>query len=138
MKPTELADLIIETLKYETAESGTITHYREPIVGFVAANDPGFSELRQAVTPAHLLPDDLLPGAKSVISFFLPFAPEVPIANGKDRRRVAEEWVVAYVETNQLIGQITGQLIDRLAEHGVRAAAEPATGNFNRETLVSW
>lgn len=138
MNPTELSDFITEIIKKETAGSGTITQYREPIVGFVAANDPGFSELRQAVTPAHMMPDDLLPGAKSVVSFFLPFAPEVAIANEKDRHLVAEEWVIAYTETNQLIGRSTERLIERLAVHGVRAAAEPATGNFNRESLVSW
>jgi epoxyqueuosine reductase QueG len=138
MNPTELSDFITEIIKKETAGSATVTQYREPIVGFVAANAPGFSNLRQTVSPAHLMPDDLLPGARSVVSFFLPFAPEIAIANEKDRHQVAEEWAVAYDETNQLIGWITRKLIAQLNEHGVRAAAEPATGNFDHESLVSW
>lgn len=138
MNPTKLAGFITEIIKQETTGSGTVTQYREPIVGFVAANDPGFPNLRKVVNPAHSMPDDLLPGAKSVVSFFLPFAPEVAIANEKDRHQIAEEWAVAYVETNQLIGRITERLIDALGERGVRAAAEPATGNFDHESLVSW
>ena len=73
----------------------------------------------------------------SVVSFFLPFAPWVVEANARDREQVAREWAVAYVETNELIGQISAQLIEALAEHGIQAAAEPATHNFDRETLVS-
>jgi epoxyqueuosine reductase QueG len=44
---------------------------------------------------------------------------------------------VAYVETNALIGRITSHLIRVLAARGIRAAAEPATHNFDPESLVS-
>ncbi len=44
---------------------------------------------------------------------------------------------MAYVETNELIGRIAAQLIESLAARGIQAAAEPATHNFDRETLVS-
>jgi epoxyqueuosine reductase QueG len=41
------------------------------------------------------------------------------------------------VEANALIGQIMTRLIDLLSQHGIGAAAEPATGNFDERVLRS-
>jgi epoxyqueuosine reductase QueG len=133
----ELARLISTTIHRLVTEAGTDTQYREPLIAVVSSSDPRFDELHHLVHPAHLLPQDLLPGARSVVSFFLPFAPWVVEANRQHREKVAREWAVAYVETNALIGHITDQLIEILRERGIRAAAEPATHNFDPETLVS-
>jgi epoxyqueuosine reductase QueG len=133
----ELTALITSTIQAQVIEASTVTCYREPLVGFVAADDPRFSDLRRDVEPSHMLPRDLLPGARSVVSFFLPFASQVVEANARDREKVAREWAVAYVETNALIGRITSRLDELLAERDVRAAAEPATHNFDPVSLVS-
>jgi epoxyqueuosine reductase QueG len=134
---SELSDLITDTIRRLVSEADTTTEYRQPLVGFASAADPRFRELQQVVHPSHALPDDLLPGAQSVVSLFLPFAPWVVEANARHSEEVAEEWAVAYVETNRLIDHITDDLIRTLVELGVRAAAEPATHNFDPETLVS-
>jgi epoxyqueuosine reductase len=133
----ELAESISATIRRLVADAGTETEYREPRIAFAAAEDPRFLELRRVAEPAHLLPQDLLPGARAVVSFFLPFAPWVVEANAERRERVARAWAVAYVETNALIGRITAHLIEALADQGIRAAAEPATHNFDPVTLVS-
>jgi epoxyqueuosine reductase QueG len=132
----ELAELISATIKRLVDEADTDTEYREPLVGFAGGRDPRFHELHHVVHPAHMLPEDLLAGARSVVSFFLPFAPWIAKANGQHREKVAREWAVAYVETNALIGHITNQLIETLKEQGIQAASEPATHNFDPETLV--
>ena len=44
---------------------------------------------------------------------------------------------MAYFETNALINQVSRGLIAVLAERGITAAAEPATHNFDPQTLVS-
>ena len=132
-----LDKLIPTTIRRLVAEGNTVTGYREPLVGFAAADDPRFLELRRVAEPTHMQPHDLLPGARSVVSFFLPFAPWVVKANAQHRERVAREWAVAYIETNALIGRITDNLIGVLAERGIRAAAEPATHNFDPVSLVS-
>jgi epoxyqueuosine reductase QueG len=132
-----LAELITTTVRRQVAGANTITRYREPLAAFVAADDPRFAELKRVVHPSHMLPGDLLPGARSVVSFFLPFDERVVEANARERERVAREWAVAYVETNALIGRINAALIEQLAERGIRAAAEPATHNFDPLTLVS-
>ncbi len=133
----DLVDFITTTIHALVAGADTTTEYREPLVGFAAADDPRFAELRRVAEPSHLLPTDLLPGARSVVSFFLPFAPWVVEANARQREQVAREWAVAYVETNALIGRITAHLIEALAGRGVRAAAEPATHNFDPVSLIS-
>lgn len=131
----DLVDFIPATIRRLVAEANTLTEYREPLVGFAATDDLCFAELRRVAEPTHLLPGDLLPGARSVVSFFLPFASWVVEANAQDK--VAREWVVAYVETNALIGRITSYLIEALDDQGIRAAAEPATHNFDPVSLVS-
>jgi len=136
-KSQDLADHIVAAVRQLVAEADTTTGYREPLVGFADAGDPRFAGLRRVASPTHLLPQDLLPRARSVVSFFLPFAPWVLEANAADRETVAREWAVAYVETNALIGHITAHLIQVLGQCGINAVAEPATHNFDEVTLVS-
>lgn len=137
MDSMELAKYITATIQREVAEAGTITGYREPLVRFAAADDPRFPALRHLAEATHMMPRDLLPGARSVIAFFVPFDYSVVEANTRHKEKVAREWAEAYVETNALIGRITSHLIQSLAEWGVRAAAEPATHNFDPVSLVS-
>jgi epoxyqueuosine reductase len=136
MLPAELANFIRMSIESDVANTMTTTGYRTPLVGIAAAADPRFEELRRIVEPTHLLPDEMLPGARSVVAFFLPFAEWVVEANAAERSRVAPEWPMAYLETNALIGRITGRLIAGLAEWDIRAAAAPATHNFDPATLT--
>jgi len=133
----ELAQTIIAAIRNQVAQAGTVTGYREPLVRFAAAGDPRFLDLRRVVDASHMLPDDLLPGARSVVAFFVPFARWVVEANARHREQIAPEWATAYIETNDLIGRINARLIESLAERGIRAAAQPATHNFDPISLVS-
>lgn len=137
MKTLELAEFIRETIFHEVNHNSFLTAYRDPLIGFVAANDPRFACLSEWTAYDHLMPDDLLPDARSVVSFFLPFVPEIAHANMQEKERVAREWGVAYQDTNALIGQINSRLIKLLGNYGIRAAAEPATGNFDESELRS-
>lgn len=132
-----LARLIVDTVRSEVAGADTVTAYRKPLVRFADAGDSRFSELPRLLDPDHMLPQSLLVGAQSVVSYFIPFEVGVVKANGRDQRAVAVEWALAYVETNELIGRISDHLIEMLAAQGVRAAAEPATGNFSSDSLTS-
>ena len=90
-------------MQQQVAGADTETRYRPPLVGFADVADPRFAQLREIVEPTHWLPSDLLPGARSVVAFFLPFAEEIVQANRAHPHDVAREWAVAYVETNALI-----------------------------------
>jgi len=133
---TEPAALIDSTIQEAVSSASGRTRYREAVIGFAAADDPRFAELRRLIGPKVLLPEDLLPGARTVVSFFLPFERSVIDANARTRSDVAEEWAIAYLDTNALLARIGTRLLERLGECGVRAAARPATGDFDRDTLV--
>ena len=132
-----LENALLRIIREAVAASDTVKQYREPLVGFARADDPRFRYLREAVSPVHLMPEDMVPGARTVLSFFLPFARWVVEANARDRKAVATEWMQAYIETNALIGRISRQIVDALAERGIAAAAEPATHNFDEVSLQS-
>jgi len=137
MKPSELAELFTETILHEVNHNAFVTAYRNPLIGFVAADDPGFSHLSEWTAYPHLMPDDLLPGARSVVCFYLPFAPEISYSNAQEYEKVSREWALAYQDTNALVSKITSQLIESLNKYGIHAAAEPATGNFDEIALRS-
>ncbi len=103
----------------------------------MSADDPGFEDLTSFVGFDHYLPGDLLPGARSIVCFFLPFSPNIVHANQAHQDLVAREWAIAYQETNALINRVTSRLIEDLGRYGIRAAAEPATGNFDYSALKS-
>ncbi len=135
LNASQCAELITATIRQDVADAGTATRHRHPLVAFVRADDPRFADLRRVAHADHMLPRDLLTDARSVVSFFLPFAPAVVEANTRHREKAALEWALAYLETNALIGHILAHLIELLAAYDVRAAAEPATGNFDPDTL---
>jgi len=137
MAPSDVAEIISAGIRESVAGWRGATKYREPLLGSAAADDRRFAVLRKVVNPRHMLPDDLVTGARSVVSFFLPFDDEVVRANAAVEGEAAREWVLAYLETNALIEQVTGGLIELLARNGVRAAAEPPSGRFDRHTLTS-
>ncbi len=133
---SQIRELITRTVRSVVADAHTATAYRPPLVGFAAADDPAFADLKRLVGPEHGLPADLLPGAASVVSFFVPFAAEVVEANRVRKARVAREWAVAYLETNDLIGTVCERLDEELRGEGFASASAPATGSFDRETLA--
>jgi len=133
----ELAGLLERAVEDAVEAADTRTSYRTPLVGFASAGDSRFADLKTHIGPHHLLPEDVLEGAKSVISFFLPFSAEVVDAHRVRRGSVAREWAVAYSETNELIGDVCERLSRVLREHGHEATFAPATGNFERATFES-
>ena len=136
-KPSAVAELISTTIFQSVAASKTQTEYRHPLIAYTSAGNPLFKRLRELVTPQHLLPQDLLPDAVSVVSFFIPFSKRVVISNSRDKEKVSPEWAKAYIETNALIGHITQLIIETLVEQGIQAVTVPATHNFDPATLIS-
>jgi epoxyqueuosine reductase QueG len=137
LSESQVRELIERTVRSVVDEADTATTYRPPLVGFAAADDPAFEGLKRLVGPEHMLPVDVLPGAVSVVSFFLPFGAEVVEANRVRKGRVAREWAVAYLETNDLIGAVCEGLDEELRGAGFASAFVPATGKFDRATLAS-
>lgn len=111
---------------------------RQPLVAFSAADDPGYGQLKTLVGPWHLLPEDLLPGCRSVISFFIPFAQEVS-RDCAAAQNVSPLWGQAYLEVNSLIDRLGPALASWLERQGYQAHAVSATHNYDPKTLrAAW
>lgn len=117
-------------------QKGTATAWESPLVAFAGAHDPLFSELKTAVDPDHLLPQDLLPGAETVITYFIPFQKEFNHSNAKGRE-ASSQWARAYVETNRLIVELNESLAQMLQSGGYNTALIPPTHNFDKVKLIS-
>ncbi len=120
--------------RMQSADVGT--RWREPLVGVASAADPLFAELKRVASPDHLLPRDLLPEARTVVVFFLPFAKDIPrgIVHGE---LSSGAWSQAYQETNDLIASACDRVKRLLEAQGFSAATTPATHNFDPLTLLS-
>lgn len=131
-----LADRIREIIASQVENAQLITSYRKPLIGFASAQDPLFTEMKHIIGPHHLHPTELLPEAKTVIAFFLPFTEEL-IQSHRQSKAIPREWAVAYIETNALIAKISQALAIALAEEGISAVVQKATHNFNEEDLTA-
>lgn len=131
-----LSQLINRWITEEVSSYQGVTSYREPVIGFASAHDSLFAKLKEVAAKGHLLPSDILPGAQTVVAFFLPFTEEI-IDKNRQGEWPAREWALAYVETNQLITRICERLKAELKTLGIRAAFAPPTHNFDPVTLSS-
>lgn len=133
--------IIEETIKrvVEANQKSQKTAYREPLFGYGAADDPLFLKLKTAaVGSGHLLPSELLPEAKTVVAFFLPFTKEL-VEHNRKHGYIAKSWAEAYIETNALISRCCEELSATLARRGVKAAWQEPTHNFDPvELCAKW
>lgn len=112
------------------------TRWREPVIGVADANDPLYKELKTIISSTHAFPFDIVPEAKSVIVFFVPFSREIVFSNIPEEES-SREWDYAYIETNQMLGDLTAYLYDKITEKGYRASNLPPTYNYDKEKLIS-
>ena len=91
--------------------------FDEPLVGFASAGDPYLAEAKKPeVIGSHFMaPEEWLPGAKTVISVFLPITEQIRIANRRDLSWPADEWLHARIE-----GQAFQLEICRFAEEWLK------------------
>jgi epoxyqueuosine reductase QueG len=130
----DVVDAMRNTIREAESAHGKI--WKAPIVGTTAADREEFADLRRVVSPTHLLPADVLPGAKSVLYFFVPFDDAIAKGNvGGEFSSV--EWASAYIATNELIAAISDAVSAVLARLGYHVGKIPATHNFDETTLLS-
>jgi epoxyqueuosine reductase QueG len=117
-------------------ERRTATRWLAPLVGFASAADPLFAQAKRAVSPTHTMPANLLPGARTVIVWFVPFEHSVAAGNIPGPA-ASREWATAYVETNVLLAAIGASVAELLEARGHMASSPPPTHQFDRTRLVS-
>lgn len=128
----EIEDFVAEYQKKKDIS----TSWGVPLIRFAAADDPLFEQLKTAVSPTHAVPKDLLKDAETVVSFFLPFPKSASFTNTQERLS-SHEWAVSYVETNELIKQLSLHLAEVFAAADEEVVSIPATHNWIKEKLIS-
>jgi epoxyqueuosine reductase len=96
---TKLSEFIKKSPTNSLTAHGGMKMYGAPLLGIASADDPLFQEFRKpgVVGPDFILPQEWLQGAKSVISYFLPFTKEIRDTNRKPGLP-SEEWVSARID----------------------------------------
>jgi len=131
---------VIETIKLTVikydANNTAYKYWKVPIIKIISANNKKLKSLKSSVSAEHLLPDDILPDAKSIISFFIPFTENIVNSN-IEGKMASKEWVTGYIKTNDLIKIINGNIESLMIKNGYKAGKIPATHNFDTEKLTS-
>ena len=131
---------IIEAIRAAILEYEESNHinkmWKEPIIEIISANDARLNILKKAVSASHLMPCDILPDAKSIISFFIPFNENI-VRSNEEGTMASAEWALTYVKTNDLIKKINDNIEVLMERNGYKTGKIPATQNFDEKKLVS-
>lgn len=134
----QLSDFVEEDPRNSMAAHGGMKIYNSPLVGFASAEDPLFDDFRVPgiVSPGFLKPEDWLAGAKTVVSYFLPFTKEVRDSNRRPGLP-SEEWVSARIDGEAFNDVVRSYLVGLLKEAGAQAVSPVLDPRFKVTDRVS-
>lgn len=132
----QLESLIKDYVSSYQTRSDVETKWRVPSVAYADAEDKLFEQLKDIISSSHALPKDFLPDSQTVITYFLPFEKSIIESNIKGKES-SREWAVAYIDTNQLIGDLNKYLRKELNKMDYDSTVIPATHNFDEKELIS-
>jgi epoxyqueuosine reductase QueG len=106
--------------------------FDEPLIGYAAACDTFFDEAKKpGVIGAHFMsPEEWLPGAKTVISLFLPLTVQVRAANRQNLSWPADEWLHARIQGQAFQNKICNYAVELLKKEGFDALAPMTDSRF--------
>ena len=156
---SKIADFVASDLNNYVSEEDAIypelaglKMYETPIVGFAAADDELFTteyKKEGVIHPEYMAPQEWLPGAKTVISFFVPFTKEVkdsnrckidtPYEDGLPQRSSAQ-WLHARIEGQLFLNKITDHIQMLLKKEGFVSVCPTTSENFRNITpyISNW
>jgi len=130
---------IIETIvQEEVMQHKESFRYREAIIGYASAQDPLYAKLSDILKTKQLHPNEILPTAKTVVVYFIPYSLSI-IQKIQGKNVIVQEWSDNYTITNALLERIGCRLRAKLQDRGIRAEHEPPTCNFDPiELTTKW
>ena len=131
----QLRQLVEHYVEKEPNRLGSAGWWQTPST-VSATIDGRFEQLPRIAFAEHYHPHDLLPTARSVIVFFIPFTKDL-VKENKSGDRPCRNWGLAYVQTNDLIERLSQAINDTLVEQGFKCGLTPATHNFDESTLMA-
>lgn len=123
-------------------EAAGMKIYDSPLVGFSSATDPLYTEEFKkpgVIHPDYRAPQEWLPEAKTVISFFVPFSEGVRKSNRKRvdepyeeglQQRCSVQWLHARVEGQAFLDHITDHIQKVLEDAGYKTVCPTTSGEF--------
>lgn len=113
--------------------------YENPIFAYGFANDEYFKKLKkpQAIGSHYILPNEWLPSAKTVISYFLPFTKQVKESNKRDFLWPSNEWLNARIEGQKVLSELSLYIQNFLIDNGYEAVSPSIDNRFKIGTVVT-
>lgn len=126
--------------------------YEAPLIGFACADDELFTiEFKKEgiIHPEYMAPSEWLPGAKTVISFFLPFTKAVKESNRNKTdtpyepgipQRCSTEWLHGRIEGQIFLNKITDYIQALLRNEGFETVCPTTSGKLRMITpyISTW
>ncbi|HWR41410.1 MAG TPA: epoxyqueuosine reductase [Patescibacteria group bacterium] len=132
----ELANWIETFITAKVRQDRESFRFRDPIVGFAAADDPLYSQLDERIGTPQCHPRSMLPTARTVVVYFLPFSLEI-IRAIQSQKVIVPEWSEQYTAANDLLSRISASLSGALRQKGIAVAAGPPTNNYDPIALTA-
>jgi len=111
--------------KEDFGEHDGMRFFERSIFSICRADEPGFLNIKkpEVVGEHHFLPNDWLPEAKTVISFFLPYNRSTVEANKTDPIEPAIQWLYTRVDGQRYLLALGARIRDALIEEGYKSVA---------------
>ncbi len=106
--------------------------FRDPVFGVSSADDALYKEYKKSSVIGSMFmgPEEWLPGAKSVVSFFLPFTERVCASNCGDPENTSPEWLHARIEGQAFISAYAKKIKEYFEGLGVEACVPALDERF--------
>lgn len=113
--------------------------YEAPLVGFASAADSLFAEFKrpEVIGPHFMSPEEWLPGAKTVISFFFPFTERVRKSTRALSDGPSPEWLHGRIEGQACLTSFISALKKVFDEAGIESCVPVTDSRFNQQGFAS-
>lgn len=114
-------------------ELAGIPYYDAPLLGCAAADDPLFVRFQTETVicgPVFRLPEEWLPGARSVLSFFLPYSKPIRDSNRADWAAPSDAWLHGRIEGQGFLIKLCSRLAELLRDAGYQAVIPAGHPDF--------
>ena len=104
--------------------------FRAPLVSFSSARDERYARLKTIIGEWHQLPTELLPEARSVVSYFVPFTKEV-VSQPRGMKDGSPLWSEAYQEVNRRFNAVNEAVAAYLEDEGFKSVSIRSTHTYD-------
>lgn len=127
---------VITAAQALTPEMEGLVLYDAPLIGVASAVDPFFEEMKSpdVIGPHFMLPGEWLPGAKSVISIFMPYSDAIKKANtAAPGKEVALEWLHGRIEGHEFLMDVIEYIRTLLTDNGYCSLIPASDPRFTKD-----